>query len=469
MIGNIIFIYRHNIVTVVVFSGLVFLLCLTSSCKKDWFEAKTDINRTVPTTLQDFEYLLDNFIVMNNQTPGLAEVGSDGHFMHESRWIQSVAATERNTYTWTKNLPNLVVLDWNESYKRIFQCNLVLDGLEKKASALEDPSRYNQIKGNALFHRAKNYYDLAQLYAQPYNYNTASSDLGIPLKDGIDVTEPATRTSVAVTYKQILSDLHAAVGLLQSLPVMKWRASKTAAFALLARTYLTMGDFVNAGINADSSLKLYDELLDLNTILPTATNLGQFNIETIFFAQRVTLWGSTFRANQYSVDPQWYSLYDNNDLRKVCFFRVTAIGIEFKGNYNNSDVGFNGLAVDEQYLIRAECYARAGNTTAAMKDLNDLRKAKWSNTVIYPQLFAINPDDALNQVLLERKKELLFRNLRWTDLRRLNLDDRFKITLSRTIGGNTYTLEPDSYRYTLPIPDDVLNFGSQIKQTPGWE
>jgi len=443
---------------------------LIVGCKKsDWFDVKSDINKTVPVTLEDFEYLMNDMFFMNVETPGLAEVGSDGHFIPENRWNSSaINDVERNAYTWSLNFSNLKVKDWNASYKRIFQCNLVLDGL-KRFSANTDQVRYNSIKGNALFHRAKNYYDLAQIYAQPFQASSANSDIGIPLKDGIDVTEPAQQASVKLTYEQIIADLNSATNLLPSLPKLKTEGSKAAAFALLARIYLAMGDHATAGLYANSSLNLYNRLIDFNAVDINVTSMGRFNLETIFYAQRTAVYRSTWLPGIALVDPEFYALYDNNDLRKTRFFTVNSIDVTFKGNYTLYGEGFDGLAVDEQYLIRAECFARAGNTTAAMKDLNDLLKTRWSNAVNYPVRTATDAEDALRQILLERRKELLFRNLRWTDLRRLNLDPRFKVTLTRTIGGKTYTLEPGSYKYTLPIPTDVLQLAPQMKQTPGWE
>lgn len=443
------------------------LLIIGAGCKKDWLDVKSDINQTVPAILTDFEYLLDDFFVMNQGTPSLGEVGSDGHYIVESRWGTSAFNNvEKNTYIWSKELLTENVVDWNSSYKRIFQCNLVLNGLEK-LNPNQETEKYNRIKGNALFHRAKNYYDLAQVYAQPYQASTAASDMGISLKDGINVTELARRTTVKETYEQIISDLIIAKKLLPNLPAVKSRGSKAGALALLARTYLAMGDYVKAGLNADTSIQLFNKLIDFNTVSATAANMGQFNDETIFYAE-YAVYASLAIQGYYYVDPVFYALYDNDDLRKTRFFSVSAGNIIFKGNYTGSIVGFNGLAVDEQYLIRAESFARAGNANAAMKDLNDLLKTRWNNAVTYPIKTAVDAEDALRQILIERRKELLFRNLRWTDLRRLNLDPRFRVTLTRTIGGNTYTLEPGSYKYTLPIPDDELNLSPQMQQTPGW-
>src|SRR5690606_23415263 len=59
-------------------------------------------------------------------------------------------------------------------------------------------------------------------------------------------------------------------------------------------------------------------------------------------------------------------------------------------------------------------------------------------------------------IINERKKELLFRGIRWSDLRRFNKEKEFEMTLYRTVGGQNYELHPNDKRYVLPIPDDVV-------------
>jgi len=60
-------------------------------------------------------------------------------------------------------------------------------------------------------------------------------------------------------------------------------------------------------------------------------------------------------------------------------------------------------------------------------------------------------------ILRERRKELIFRALRWSDLRRLNKETRYRVTLARTINGVVHELKYDSDRYTLQISADVIN------------
>jgi SusD family. len=170
------------------------------------------------------------------------------------------------------------------------------------------------------------------------------------------------------------------------------------------------------------------------------------------------------------IEPALYDLYNNNDLRKVaCFSKNNTTGIiRFKGSYSgNSGNHFTGLAAGEIYLIRAECYARRDKKDEALKDLNDMLRPKYK-TGTFVNFSAATSEDALKLILTERRKELLLRGLRWSDLRRLNRDNRFKVTLTRVVGNKTYSLEPNSYKYTFPIPDDIIAI-SGIQQNPGWD
>src|SRR5690606_16588623 len=119
------------------------------------------------------------------------------------------------------------------------------------------------------------------------------------------------------------------------------------------------------------------------------------------------------------------------------------------------EYNFAGLATDEVYLIRAEIAARLGNTEQALNDLNRLKAARWEKNVAFQPYTANTQDEALSYVLQERKKELLFRGLRWSDLRRLNVEG-FLITLERRIGNQIYQLIPNDLRYVYPIPNEVI-------------
>src|SRR5690606_32955981 len=124
-------------------------------------------------------------------------------------------------------------------------------------------------------------------------------------------------------------------------------------------------------------------------------------------------------------------LYDDIDIRKEAFFREKSEGIwAFKGGYHGqtNNTFFNGLATDELYLIVAECHARNGDVAKSLEALNYLLKHRLRSTSFQPLIIG-DPDVLLTYVLEERRKELLMRGIRWTDLRRLNRYGEFAKTL----------------------------------------
>ena len=215
---------------------------------------------------------------------------------------------------------------------------------------------------------------------------------------------------------------------------------------------------------ADSSLKLYSTLLDYNTINTAANKpFPEFIPEIIYYAY--TNNNYYYMPIQEKVDSSLYRSYNDNDLRKHAFFKANNDGSHaFKGSYHSSGSGlFFGLAVDEVYLMRAEAYARQGKVSEAMDDLNTLLAKRWKDGMFTP-FTAAGKEEALQLILKERRKELLLRGLRWTDIKRLNKEGA-NITLTRVLNGQTYTLQPNDSRYALPIPEDVIEI-SGMTQNP---
>jgi hypothetical protein len=88
---------------------------------------------------------------------------------------------------------------------------------------------------------------------------------------------------------------------------------------------------------------------------------------------------------------------------------------------------------------------------------------RWKNG-FFQAVTASSAADALTKILTERRKELVFRGLRWADIKRLNLEGA-NISLTRKLNGQTYTLSPNHPRFALPIPDDVIQI-SGMPQNP---
>jgi hypothetical protein len=161
-----------------------------------------------------------------------------------------------------------------------------------------------------------------------------------------------------------------------------------------------------------------------------------------------------------------YSLYDSYDLRKIIFFRSRNSNMRFYGSYGGSiaQPAFGGIATDEIYLIKAECLARMNKVMESMEVLNKLLSTRWITGTFMPQA-AVDRDEALSKIVMERRKELIFRGLRWEDLRRLNPDPKFSVTLMRSLDGQTYDLPPNDLKYIFPIPQNEIDL-SGIQQSP---
>jgi len=257
----------------------------------------------------------------------------------------------------------------------------------------------------------------------------------------------------------VINDLITAEPLLPDAPQSPTRPSRAAVYALLSRVYLSAGAWSMAMLYAGSCLGMHPVLMDYNAYDPNnPLPFTRSNPEVIF--------GAAYSSSGPSViglsltDSVLFASYEPNDLRKALFFES---GRYFFGWYDEDVYAFCGLAADEVYLTRAEASARTGDAGAAMADLNHLLEKRWASGTFIPHT-AVDAADALHQVLVERRKELLYRGLRWTDLRRLNKDPSTAITITRTVNGTTYTLPPHDPRYVYAIPDKVMSFNPQMKQ-----
>jgi len=452
-------------------STLIFWLMLNSACKKDWLDAKPNKALVVPTTVDDYQALLDNVITMNEQLPALTMVGDGDYYVSDAFYNSLNSPSEKGAYMWapTENFyGGQPSTDWIGAYSRILQDNVVLDGLESIKAGTHNQTAYNVVKASALFQRSLDFFNLSQEFCKQYDKSSAPTDLGLPLRTSSNINLKVKRASLKDTYDRVTNDLKQAALLLPLKPLFPTRPSKPAAFGLLARVYLSQENYGQALLYADSCLQLQHDLMNLNELTPTQfIPFPRFNKEVIFHAA-LGSYASTFPINAQIVDENLYQSYSLNDLRLKFYFIDNGDGMghkAFQGSYVGVAIPpFGGIATDEMYLIHAECNARIGNIDAAMRDLNTLLRNRYKAET-FTDLSAGNADDALLVILKERHKELCFRNLRWSDLRRLNKDPKFQVTLTRRLNGQTYTLPPNSLKYVLPLdPIEISTAGLEQNQ-----
>lgn len=424
-------------------------------CKKEFLDVSPNIALTIPTKLSDFEALLEDSKLIPSNILWM-DLSADEYYLQFSNW-QALNLQRRNAYIWKADiLEGATDLSWNSSYEQIYITNVVLEGLDKIKPDVKDQNKFDQVYGRALFSRGRYFYNLSQVYAPVYQKSISQSELGIVLRLNADLPEKSKRASVEQTYNQMLNDMQHAARLLpeQVDLVLKNRPSKPAAFAMMARVYLAMQNYEMAGKYADSCLLKYSYLLPYETLSTSMTRPFPLANPELLMDMFVPI--SIFHSTTTMADTLLYNSYLDDDLRKVLFFKTNTSGKKyFAGQYSGGVELNNGPGVDEMYLIRAESHARANRLTEAASDLNTLLKKRYKPGKYADVVFS-NAAQALNVVLSERKKELVLRGLRWTDLRRLNLETDQRKTLKRLLDGKEYVLEPNDKKYVFQIPANEI-------------
>lgn len=372
--------------------------------------------------------------------------------------------------------------DWNIAYRTIYVANSVLSGLETNTEA--NTIKRNQVKGEALVHRAYTYLTLVNEYAKHYS-TTAETDLGVPLNLKVDINALPARATVKAVYDQIEKDLLEAAAILPEKSAFSYKPNKAGAYGVLARMYLYMGNWAKTAEYAGKALAINSFLYDYNTFafvnpnnpaISTITNYPEPSIDIkhlVLLKYNHYVGGYDFN---FLYSDEQFSLFnsnmvnpaDVNDLRQKFGSsnkNYSAVTIPNGGqgilasrgpyDYNNG-----GITTQELILMRAEALARLNQTQPALDDLNTLRKKRIPTTK-YVDLTAATPADALNLVLKERRIELAFTGLRLADIKRLNLEGR---NISVTHG--TKTLAANSPRFVLPIPSKVISLNTNIIQNP---
>lgn len=449
-----------------------FILLTIFSCEKqnEWLDAKRQKEMVIPETLKDFQAILDYFYTIHTAFPIYGQLGTDDFILADADYSRSTEDI-RNGYIWNKTIWSSDNTScWDAPFAVILKSNVVLDGLNKVSKSADTEVFYNDIQGQAYFYRALFYYHLAQLFCKAYTSNSGS-DLGLPIRLTSDVNVIAQRSSLSATYAQMITDTEKAVALLSQISVNNRRPSKVAALGLLAKIYLVMGNYDKAGFYANEALKINSLLLDYNSNYANLTRTYRFPANP-YDHPEINFYG---RGGGYAVvmpssstlgviNDELYNSYADHDLRRSLFYFTNTAGLhKYRGSYTGTNSNFCGIATNEIYLIRAESYARMKKTDLALKDLNALLSYRYETGHFNP-LTLSDPIILLKTILLERRKELVgVSNVRWEDLKRLNTETAFEKTLTRMVNGQTYTLEPNSPRYVLPIPNNEIQL-SHITQ-----
>lgn len=340
---------------------------------------------------------------------------------------------------------------WTDAYDCINRCNNVLSAL----SVVNADDR-DQVEGEARFCRAASYFELVRVFGQPYEAGGGNSQLGVPVVTtptrGIDDNSFVRRNTVEEVYTQIVSDLEAATTLL---PEDNGNlANKFSAAALAARVYLQMGRYGEAAAKANAVRtqgpyflvsNYADEwnnddntIEDIFAVQVSAQDAAETTLVTFF---SIPDYGG--RDGDIEVNQKHLDLYEAGDARFDLFYEGNgAIRTgKWRDQYKNQPI----IRLAEMYLIEAEALVRANGAGSGDFLVNELRAR-----VGLPNLSLASLDD----VLLERRRELAMEGHRIHDVKRLK--------------GSVDGLPYNDPKLVFPIPAREITANKNLEQNAGY-
>lgn len=412
---------------------------------------------------------------------------------------------------------------WASLYSGIAGVNFYLPRVEKLLADgnLSEANR-KEIelgRGEAHFFRAFYYYRLFDLFCQTYSDELKDKPaLGLPLvTEYYPTTDRSTykgRSTMAETFKLIYDDLAIAEKAVTDYETVSTENLKPGAAylnsmvikALRARLALIQGnkadavkyanEVINSGIYELAGLDTYAAVWMADAPEKEVIMMPFLNVAE---AGSIGAYGAAYWTKTDHVSA-WYvpsnstiDMYDKKDVRRNVFLAQYPLSIagsdyntycfnKYPGNPayegDKSTIGVNApkpFRISEMYLIVAEC----GDETAANAALNAVRKARirmWKDKTYTGQAL-------VDQVRLERKKELIGEGFRMSDLR------RWKEGFTRdnstptpnfpyaafgqdffVAGGQDLSYQAGDYRLTWPIPLSEIQVNPQIQgqQNPGY-
>ncbi|MFB6456369.1 RagB/SusD family nutrient uptake outer membrane protein [Chitinophaga sp. Hz27] len=449
----------------------IVIMALSSACRKDFLNKKPNTSTIIPETLNDFDLLLNEVGIAFCNFPEMGALSSDDYYIKDMIYNSLPFTRTRNCYLWATDIyeGDTQISDWNYPFKQIFYCNTIIEGIKKITVTNNNQAQWHRLLGSAYCLRAYAFHNLATIFCTVYDSSTSRKTLGLPLRISSDVNENVIRANLQDTYELIISDLDAAeVNLTTPFDLTQPnRPGIETLYALAARVYLYIGDYSKAMKYSKACLDLKSELMnysifDTTVLKPFPVIPGGHNPEVLYFDKYA--YNSWFQilSTGLLVDTALYQSYNDADCRKRLYFRNVG-GTDYgpKGGYIGLANFFTGLSMSEVYLCYAESAARLQQFDIAKEAITKLMISRWKRDLISGRSLYVFPvinssNDLLTYILAERRKELVFRGTRFSDLKRLNRDGA-NITLYRIINGITYTLPPNALKYAMPIPPDEIN------------
>lgn len=437
--------------------------------------AITDINSLKLATSGAYSFLA-NSALYNRTFTLLPEIMSDNAFI--DAFDNTGRYLEFDDYIVTSNDARTNEA-WNIMSRIIATTSIVIREAKKLSFPETVQEDADQYIGEMYALRALAFHNFQLLFAQPYNFTTDASHLGVPipdfalLGDGANLQEPP-RSSTAAVYQQIISDLQEAINLMrtESRPT---RLDINAAKALLARVYLHQEnwsgardmatDVINTSgknlLTRDNYITAWAEDFSSESLFVVANNetdnSGSNSISHFYLNYKDAFATDNFKNN-----------LSDTDIRKELYPADGAVNLIQKFPRNDTqDDNVHVLRLSEMYLIKAEAHAQLNEDSDAQQAL-DIIIHRALEAPVPPDTLPVSTETGqalLDKILLERRKELAFEGFRLFDL------TRHGVTFNKyRQDGDPIEINAPANRTILPIPIDEINVNPSIanQQNPGY-
>lgn len=360
---------------------------------------------------------------------------------------------------------------WSHYYGIINQANRILYyGAEVTPADATEEESLNTSIGTAYFCRAFAHFELLCFFSDFQNDESA----GVPYVSHYHVVGNPGRDKVGECYDYIMTDLERAYDLIgtevpditadNSASNSTAYVSKTLVDALRAKVSLYHKQYLHAYVYASNVLRNID-IASMDEV--SGLWLDENNAGVIFKLSRpagTATIGTLFVGGDYSSvfrpSEDIRAQFTDNDVRKPVFFRE---GRDRSGNPTwmvtkwfgqESDIGRcdeKMFRAEEMLLIAAEAQMELGNLSEAGNLLNQLRRERIDGYV--DETFG-SAEDLRNEIITERRRELVWEGHRFFDAR------RYQVTMSRE--GTQIT--PDNIHLIFPIPQAEIDANTTLTE-----
>ena len=137
--------------------GVFVAFSVQFGCKK-YLDAKNNKSLQEPNTLEGLQGLMDLYYWVNNFDVGYGIDGADNFYFPEKTYNSMSSEQDRNRYIWADdNVIPIANSAYTYAFDAIYRANTVLEGLKKIQRNDKNASEWDNVKGQALCLRGKDY------------------------------------------------------------------------------------------------------------------------------------------------------------------------------------------------------------------------------------------------------------------------------------------------------------------------